>query len=389
MRPGVMSAGEAAQVSRRNNIAARQFVLDNAIDVIQPIYQNTVTPSNQSVLNIPPQNVGLIKGFIVQVTGTLQNTGASQATRSEFGAYNAVSNFQFTDLQNQLRINTSGYHIGMLDAAKNGFGYGGAIAQNLPADFGNNWTVQSMASTIAATSGEAAVSVFYYIPIAYNAEDLRGAIYAGVVQATMNLQITLNTTPGYTTGDQLNAMAGGANTAVAWKTGGVTVNVWQVFLDQLPTVNRQVVLPVDDISQYMAIYNSAMGTPVQSQDFAIPYTNLRQFLSTFLIYDNGGTYNVGSDINYFLIQTANQYNMLRTSPALQALTARQAIMSDFPKGVYYFDTRKRPINTVTFGNTALVMNPSTVNSNASVICCYEAFARLNNVNLAGVLPTAA
>lgn len=390
-KPTAYSPGEAAQQARRANMGARQYVLDNAIEVIQPIYSTTVagaslTTSN-NVLNIPPQNVGLIKGFIVQVSGTLANTGGSQASRTEWGAYNAISNIQFVDLQNQVRINTAGWHLGGLDCAKNGFGYGGAIAQNLPADFGNNWTVQSLASTIAATSGTAALSVFYWVPISYSAQDLRGAIYAGVVQATMNLQITLNATPGYTTGTQMNAIAGGASTAVAWS-GNITVKVWQVYLDQLPTVNGQVVLPVDDISQYYAIYNSSMSGLVASQDYAIPYANLRQFLSTFLVYDNAGTFNVGSDINYFLMQTANQYNWLKTDPYVQALTARQAIMSDFPKGTYYFPTRDRPINTVQFGNVALVVNPSTVTSSLSVFNMgYEAFARLNNVNLAGVLPT--
>lgn len=369
------------------DIAAQNAIRANGVEMFQQISSQTVTPSSQNVLNIVPQNVGLIRGFVVVVSGTLANTGGSQANRTQFGAANALTNVQFNDLQNNVRINTSGAHLAMLASAKNGFGFGGAYAPNLPYNIGNNNTVQSMASTIAATNGTAAVQQIYYVPLAYSADDLRGAIYAGVVQATMNLQLTINPTPGYTTGDPVAAMAGGTSTVVAWS-GGVTVTVYQVYIDQLPLArDGSVVLPPRALAHIYDIKATTIQGLTAGSDFSIQYPNLRSFLSTFLLYNNAGTFNTGSDINYFALQSANFTNIFKYPPAIAALNARQAIMADFPNALYYFDSRKKPISTIQYGNMSLVINPSAVTTGASVQMWYESFAIQNNISLAGSLPT--
>jgi len=369
------------------DIAAQAAIRANGVEMFQQISSQTVTPSSQNVLNIVPQNVGLIRGFVVVVSGTLANTGGSQATRTQFGAANALTNVQFNDLQNNVRINTSGAHLAMLASAKNGFGFGGAYAPNLPYNIGNNNTVQSLASTIAATNGTAALQQIYYVPLAYSTDDLRGAIYAGVVQATMNLQLTINPTPGYTTGDPVAAIAGGASTAVAWS-GGVTVTVYQVYIDQLPLArDGSVVLPPRALAHIYDIKSTTLQGLTAGSDFSIQYPNLRSFLSTFLLYDNAGTFNTGSDINYFALQSANFTNIFKYPPSIAALNARQAIMADFPNALYYFDSRKKPISTIQYGNMSLVINPAAVTTGASVQMWYESFAIQNNISLAGSLPT--
>src|ERR1043166_3696221 len=95
-----VSAPSPAQQAQQN-MAVRSFLLNNAVPMFQSIYSQNITPANGNVVNVPVQNVGLIKGFMVVVSGTLRNTdAANQATRSELGAANLVSNFQFTDLNN-------------------------------------------------------------------------------------------------------------------------------------------------------------------------------------------------------------------------------------------------------------------------------------------------
>ncbi len=360
------------------NLAARGIILATAVEMTQQISSVAVTPSSQNVLNINPRNVGLIKGFIVEVDGVIENTGMVTAlTRTDMGNLNALSNIQFTDLNNNVRINTSGYHIGMLNTVRQGFGFGGAYSPNLPNDIGgNNWSVQTAASSIAA-GATATVRTIYYIPLAYAADDLRGAIYANVVNATMNLQLTINATPVSAAGDPLTYMYTG-NTG-GWD-GQVTVTVYQVYLDQLPMdQNRQPILPPYDLNTIYELKLTTLTGLAANQDFPYAFANFRDFLSVFAIYDNNGTFNVGSDINYWSLVSANFTQMFKITPQIAALNARAILMGDPPNGVYYFDFRRRPINTVQFGNMELNINASSVGSPASLVVGTEAFAQINQL----------
>lgn len=360
------------------NLAARGLILASAVEMTQQIASIAVTPSSQNVVNINPRNVGLIKGFIVEVDGVIENTGMSTAlTRTDMGNLNALSNITFTDLNNNVRINTTGYHVGMLNSARQGFGFGGAYSPNLPSDLGNNnWSVQTAGSSIAA-GATGAVRTIYYIPLAYAADDLRGAIYANVVNATMNLQLTINPSPVAASGDPLTKMYTG-NTG-DWN-GQVTVTVYQVYLDQLPMdQNRQPILPPYDLNTIYELKITTLTGLAANQDFPYGFANFRDFLSVFAIYDNNGTFNVGSDINYWSLVSANFTQMFKITPQIAALNARAILMGDPPNGVYYFDFRRRPINTVQFGNMELNINASSVGSPASLIVGTEAFAQINQL----------
>jgi hypothetical protein len=102
-----------ALVARSQNAAARQIVLDNSVLMVQPIASLTVTPANQNVLNIQPQNVGLTLGFLVVVSASVTNGAGTVANLTPLGAANLVQNFTYTDLQNINRIQTSGAHIAL------------------------------------------------------------------------------------------------------------------------------------------------------------------------------------------------------------------------------------------------------------------------------------
>ncbi len=382
-----MAKPAAMPISQQNQLA-RDIIKAKGVIMTQQIASLSVTPSSQSVINVTPQNVGLALGFIVEVNGTLANTGGSQAARTEFGAANALSNITFNDLQNNVRINAPGWLLAMVATAKQGFVFGGAYTVTSPYNFGANWTVQSLASTIAATVGTAALRQIYWAPLAYSQDDLRGAIYLGVVQATCNLALTINTTPGYTSGDPTLAIAGGTGTAVAWS-GAVTVTVYQVFIDQIPVgTNRLPILPPVDISTQYLIIGTSGGTGMSvGQDYAILYPNQRTFLCTYALFDNGGTLGVGADINYWSLSSANQTNIFKVTPQIAALNMRTEIMSDPPKGLYIFSHRRKPINTIQWGNMALNLNAATVNSGAQLLMGYEMFALQNAMSLAGSLPT--
>lgn len=360
------------------NLQQRAAVLSNAVEMTQQIFSGNFDPSQQSVINIPPRNVGLIKGFIVEVSATLTNGATNLATRSNFGSANLVRNFTFTDLNNNIRINCPGWQIAMLDSARQGWVYGGAYASNIAMGFGNNWNVNQGPATIAAAT-DASMRHIYYVPIAYSGQDLRGAIYANVVSAQMNLQVTLNTTPFTLAGDQLNVLYTGNGTGGYKAATTVAVTVYQVYLDQIPQGAQGPILPMLDLNTVYEIKGSAVPGITVGQDFPIPYSNFRDFLSTMAVFDNGGSYNTGSDLNYLALTAANFTNILKVTPEIAALKARQTFMSDPPPGLYYIDHRDRPINTLAFGNMALTLNASTVNAGATVVMGYEAFAQVNTL----------
>jgi hypothetical protein len=377
-----MAGAPAPQVDPRVlNMQQRAAVLSNAIEMTQPLQSFTVDPAQQQVFNIQPRNVGILKGFIIEVTATVTNGATTVANRTGFGSANLLRNITFNDLNNNVRVNVPGWYLAMLDSARQGWAYGGAYANNLAMGYGNNWNVNQGPATIAATA-DASVRHIYYLPLAYSPDDLRGAIYSGVVSAQMNLQLTFNNTPFVGATDPLNAIYSG-NAGGGYKAGAgdpVSVQVYQVYLDQIPMMNGAPILPMQDLNTVYELKSTAFTGVAQGQDFPLPYSNFRDFLSTMVLYDNGGVYNTGSDISYLSLVSANTTNLWKVSPEIAALQARQTFMADPPPGLYYFDSRKRPINTLAFGNMAININATTVNANAAVIVGYEAFAQIQSLN---------
>src|SRR4029077_17956127 len=111
-----MSAAAGQQPSLAQvNATARGLIIANALQMTQQIFSGSFNPANQNIITINPRNVGLIRGFLVEVNGTIVNGGGGVAlTRTNFGAMNALTNILFYDLNNILRINTSGRHLRVL-----------------------------------------------------------------------------------------------------------------------------------------------------------------------------------------------------------------------------------------------------------------------------------
>jgi len=373
------------------NMAARNAVLGSAIKMTQQIFTTTLTGTAAGqVINVQPRNVGLITGFIIKVTANVAQSAAETQTLTTLGLANIFSNVTFTDLSNQQRINTTGWHLHLLASARRQSVFGAAFTtdspnagtQTTPANFGSNWRVIYAAATLTTV---VPISMYYEIPLAYSDFDLRGAIYASVVSATMNLQLTVNPNFGVGTGaDATNAVYISSTAALPLVTS-VVITVYQQYLDQLPMGKNGVILPILDLSTAYLLNNTTVTGLVANQDLPIPYANFRNFMSTIAIYDNAGVLNVGSDLAYFALQSANYTNIFKYDPQTAALFTREIMLDDMPKGVYYFDHRRRPISTVQYGNMSLVVNPSAVTAGASVLLGYEALALINMVTQAGSL----
>lgn len=364
------------------NLQARQLVVGNSIKMKQSIYSEAITIASQTKVTVSKEirNSGLLLGFIVTVSGAVTNGATTTATRTPMGSANIVKSFKFNDLSNNTRIQAPGWYLAMLDSIRSRRNYGGSIAQNLPMGFGDNFTVFSGGATIAADAADT-LKHQYFLPVAYGPDDLRGAIYMGTVNGTCSLEIELNDTPFSLSGNPIDhCYTGNAGAGTAGWDSTITVTVYQVYLDQLPRdKGNNPILPWMDLSTIYDIKQTTFSQPTASQDYAMPYSNFRAFLSTTAIYDNNGTYNTGSDINYWALQSANYTNLWKVTPDIAALEARAVFMSDPPDGTYFFDSRVTPINTINFGNMELVLNASSVTAGARVLVGFEAFAQTNQV----------
>jgi hypothetical protein len=369
------------------NIIARNMISAQSVRMTQQIFSQTVVPANQSVINIVPRNVGLIMGFWVKITATVTNTGSVTAiTPTNFGAANVLSQVQFTDLNNNVRIQTPGWHMNFLNSIKARMRFGAAFTAASADDsgvvaYGANWTVNSLTASIAA-SGTGTINQWYYVPLAYSDGDYRGAIYANVVNATMNLQLTVNPAPVVASGDSTTAVYTGNTGTIS----SLTATVYQDYLDQLPFGKNGPILPIIDLSTSYEVKQTTFTAIVAANDFPMQYSNFRQFLSTFAVYYNGSARAAGTDINYWALQSANYTNLWKIEPALAALKSRQLLQTDFPLGTYYFGSRAKPISTNQYGNMELVLNASTAGAGAYCLIGYEDFAYVNTITQAGSLP---
>ena len=413
-----MPAQTQQQSAQQVNQVARAAIKARSVRMLQQIYsQNIATPNAGQVVTVNPRNVGLILGFWVKVVLNITNTtAASTLTLSDFGPANVLSQIQFNDLSNNTRIQTTGWHVNMINSWKTRRAFASALigasggntglqvasifptltfeGEDSPINYGSNWTAISALASIGEGGGTGTVTMWYYVPLAYNPDnpqspDLRGAVYANVVNATMQLLLTVNPNmfAAFQTDSTSAVYFAAANHALVTSTTG-SITVYQDYLDQLPVGNQGVLLPILDLATIYELKYTNVTAITPAQDFPYQYANFRDFLSTISVYNNNGSYNgrgVGADINTWALQSANFTNIWKIEPALAAIMARQHIGLDLPPGTYLFDSRNRPISTTQYGNMQLVLNAITAAAGAYELIAVEDFALVQTLSMAGSL----
>ena len=408
--------GGGKMTAAQLNALARSAIKARAIKMTQQIFAATYGASanttdvsaTQPVVNVIPRNVGLIKGFYVKLVATVNNRAAETANLTDLGPANLLTQIQFNDLNNNTRIQTTGWHIAFLNAIKARRPYGTSLIRggtgsttggiDAPINYGSNFTASDIsAPATIASDTPGTVTMWWWIPLAYSDDDLRGAVYANVVNATMQLNLTLNT--------RITANSGADSTSAVYQLSPATsstpstdasscvvsqlaVTVYQVYMDQLPVGQAGVLLPVLDLATIYEMKNTVFTAITPNQDFPIQYSNFRDFLSTSLIYVNTGATGArvgGTDINYLALQSANFTNIWKKEPGLVALETRNHLQTDMPPGCYYFGSREKPISTVQYGNMELIINASTAGAGAYALLGYEDFALVQTLSMAGSL----
>jgi hypothetical protein len=401
-----------AQQAQQINLAARQAIKNSAVKMMQPLATGQIVPQNNPVLTIQPRNVGLILGFWVNVVHTIQNNNAIQLVLTDFGPLNALSQIQFNDFNNTVRIQTAGWHLGLINSIRFRRPSGAALlnsAMDSPVNYGDNFSGANgggciSAPEVIAAGGSGTVSMWYYVPLSYSDDDLRGAIYANVVNATSQLILTM---PGFASG--LVAVQMGADSTLSMYQGGAagdvsqavitntSYNIFQYYFDQLPISKSGVLLPITDLATVYELKFTLQNSVSQLQDFGYQYANFRNFLSTIAVWVNGagtpGTVPAtpirtgGTDVAYWSLQAANTTNIWKKSPALLANEFRNFFQTDLPPGCYYFGSRMRPIVTTQYGNMQLILNATIANPGNYQLIGVEDFAMIQTLSMAGSLPT--
>lgn len=376
------------------NAAIRKMLLGKAIDRMIPLPSvnlSAAQAAGTSPINIQPQAVGLLKKFIIEITGTANNTdGVNAANISDLGLANLIQQVVFNDTQSYTRDQTTGWHLDFLFRAKHRTGSVRSLLSTAIIDsgvFGNNFGVVVAPTGFAHATSQAFRMVFE-LPICYSDDDLRGAVYLGTLNSPAQLSITMAQNPF--------AAAGVDSTLSCWKgaagnVSNVTIQVYQVFLDQIPRGKSDApLLPPLDLSTVYELKNTTNQQTFQvGQDNPLSYGNLRRFMSTFLIYNHDPSADAGrvggTDLNFFALQSANFTNFWKKFPLQVARESRVLTYTDFPNGSYYFSHRKSPINTFTYGNMQLLTNPITAAAGAYALVGWEDFSTINALQQAGSL----
>jgi hypothetical protein len=384
-----MATAPTVQQAAQINAAQRQLVLMKSTNFWQNVYSQTLTGTLLGqVVNIQPRYVGLTKKFWIEVTGTFIQSAAETQTRTQFGPANFLSNITITDTNNVQRIITTGWHLHMVATAKQRGPFGAAYTTDSPVNFGSNFPVIQSYSPV--TSAAKTIRMIYEVPMAYSDTNLSGALFTNLVNATMNIQLTVN--PNFSVGSGGDPTLACYQSSTAGDLGtlsAVSINVYQNYLYGLPQDSSgNYILPTQDLSTVYYLNSTSVTGMSAGLDFGINYLNYRSFLSTCAIYDNAKVLNAGTDINYWAIAQANSTQYIKFTPEMVALQARTIFGDDPPLGTYYFDHRNAPIQTSQQGNTQLVLNPITVTNSTSVVLLgYESTGSQALVSTGGSLPS--
>jgi hypothetical protein len=384
---------------QQQDAIATRAILASAVDRIQNVATQQVFPASNPQLLIQPINVGLIKRFIIVVTGHIANTGATPISLTDYGLANIFGQggVQYIDLNNYLRVNTSGAHLSMLASAKRRRSYSATVQDDVPGSITPTflskmlnvppayWGVFQGGQTIAGGASGAFRAVFE-LPLAYTDDDFRGAIWANVLNAVQQLTLTFNqqAVTADPADDTFAVYHGGAG--AAGSITDATVTVYQEYLDQLPKAQGAngvtTILPALSLSTVYELKSTIFTNIPPNQEFYIPYANQRSFISTFATFNNDGTATgrtPGTDVNYWALVSANSTYIWKLDPLTCAQRSREHLTADNPYGTYYFPTRRHNLATLQFGNLQLTLNAlnSTPAGYANVM--WEDFALQNTL----------
>lgn len=396
--PNVPAQAAPRMTPQQQDAIATRAILAAAVDRIQLVASENVSPASNPVLIVQPINVGLIKRYTIVCTGTITNSGTTVLSLSDWGLANifAQGGIQYTDLNNYLRVNTSGAHLTLLAQAKRRRAYGSTVTDNFtdPVDnFSSKmtqvppafWGVFQAVPQIPVGTSEPFRAVFE-LPLSYTDDDLRGAVWANVLNAVQQITLTVNQQAVTADPADINFAVYHGAAGAAGSISAIKITVYQEYLDQLPRANTPqgatTILPALSLSTVYELKSTLFSSITPNQEFYIPYANQRSFISTFATFGNDGSLLGrvrGTDVNYWALLAANSSYIWKLDPLTVTMKSRDHLNSDLPAGTYYFPSRRKNIATLQYGNLQLTLNANVATPAGYVNVMWEAFALQNTL----------
>ncbi len=317
--------------------------------------QSANAPLGQLItLSMP--TAGIMTGVDLHITCELNITAA--ATANPVGAAGLITNVSTTDWYGNTRTNTSASRLQSLNGYHQGRPY-----NSVPTSF-NRDTANLLYDLPTAVNSSATIDFWLHVPFAASPSSLVGALLTQTSNGTcqVNLQTITNLVSA---SNPLAPYSAGTMTA-----GNVYVTPYWSFLmpvsfapETLPTISLSTAYSIQDIQ-----------TP---QNLSVGVDNLTNFPAARVIHSqlldfiNGSAMNFGSDLNNLAIIINGATPVRFWDPAAKLVHQRNLLGADDIPGRYYFPYTADPINTQVFGSYQIQVNPSVVNSGASLVVASE------------------
>lgn len=329
------------------------------------------------MLTLYPTCSGIQQYMTLRVYGKIKNSGATIASRTEYGAANLLDNIAYTDPFGIDRTSIDGIGLELMNLGRqrDPIGAISTIDNNYGVNF-RAWGSDVMPPTIAA-GATVDFSHTFILPFAYSNADQRGAIMANQAGSNQLLRIQF---PDKGTAFKLPT----DNSLKALYTSTAVNMTFEELNYELVTATKNygidvANLPVEDFATSYILQGGAYTGMAAGSDFKIPYQAGRSHVRTFAVYDNGGILNTGSDVNSLTLLFGGSQDVMRLSPELHNLESKWSFPCGLPAGTYYQTHEDQPnggLNIVNTGGSAdFVMQMKTVNANATVYQYVDYFAQ--------------
>ncbi len=224
-------------------------------------------------------------------------------------------------------------------------------------------TANLLIQSPTAINAAAPLSFIVRLPIAYGPDDTTGAVLSQT--ATGNHYVTVNLATALVGTDAILApYSAGAATV-----GDVTITAFQEYIQPQSLAG----LPIIDLSTIYGFegnYTTSDNLSVGQEKY-VNYPNMRSVLAAMVAYNNGGTYNPGTDISAVRVIANSNVNIIDATAKYLLLRQRNALSGDLPAGLYFLNTRNNPINTTLYGNVQIGLTPSSVGANSYMAYGFE------------------
>lgn len=351
------------QYSAANNANDRAILLSTGIPMTKRVgLFGPFQPGSENAIKL--LNVGVTTGLDMRVTASVDNTGTVAAVASPLAPYNLLSEVNTKDYNTKRRVFAPGHLIAALNSIRGGRVWMGD----------GQGAVDTNQTNTPTAVGTGTLEFSLYIPIAYNASaDLRGAL--DTQMSTGDVYVTA-VIPQTMVGDESNVYVTTANAAPA--VSDVYIEIWQHYIQpQVMGSNGLPILPLIDLAtgyEFAATFKTSDNLAVGGSKF-INYPDVRQVLSSFYLYMNGGALTVnGTDLTSIDLVVGAATKVKQLTPRYIREKMRLMMGGDLYPGLYYIGSRNNPVQVSSQSIVQTEIVPAVVNAgNTYISYGFESF----------------